>query len=235
VLYLTGVTNDRDEPGLIASGVGLMVQPGNSYHLRIDRYRFWAADNGCYRDRWEEDAWLRWLEPLPRDACLFAVAPDVYPDAAATLERSMQFFPLLRELGFPVALVAQDGAEHLDLPWEDFDCLFIGGERGHPEWKVSAGAEDVARRARAQGKWVHMGRVNSLHRMKRARDMGCHSADGTYLKYRNRVNGNTPREKRGAMEFGQWHEWLLANPTLFPATETPALPVHKEALWASRT
>lgn len=164
-MYLTGVTNDRDEPTLIAHGVGLMVQPGNSYHLRVGRFPFYAADNGCFADKWVEDAHLAWLDRLTRDRCLFAVSPDVYPDAAESLARGLSYAPLLREMGFPVAVVAQDGAEALTWPWDELDVLFIGGARTpnpRHEWKLSAAAADLAGRARAAGKWVHMGRVNSI-------------------------------------------------------------------------
>lgn len=236
MIYLSGVTSHRDEPALVAAGVGLMVQPGNSYARWADRYPCHAADNGCFGDRWEEDRWLRWLERVPVDRCLFAVAPDVYPDAAATLERSARYFDLIRALGFPVALVAQDGAERLDLPWDDFDALFVGGEaRPRGEWKVSAAAEGLVRRARGAGKWVHMGRVNSLSRMERARSMGCNSADGTFLKYRRRLRAaevTDHRDTRGAAELTAWRSWLVANQPLpgFIDMEGPSHPVHRRAL-----
>jgi hypothetical protein len=237
VIYLTGVTSDRDEPFLLSHGVGLMLNPGNGYHRRVDRYSCFAADNGCFGDKWVEDKHLSWLEQLPRERCLFAVAPDVYPDAEATLNRSIGYFDLIRDMGFPVALVAQDGAEDLDMPWDDFDCLFIGGERTmdpRKEWKVSAIAERLVHRARNQGKWVHMGRVNSVGRMERARSMGCHSADGTFIKYRRRhVAGEWEgaRDGRGAGEVAGWLSWLDANPPLFSTPlEGPSLPVHRDAL-----
>lgn len=238
MIYLTGATNAADEPDLAAAGIGLMIQPGNSYHLRIDAYPWWAADNGCFAARWDEDRWMRWLEAVPsRDRCLFAVAPDVYPSATATLERSLPFFPIIRELGYPVALVAQDGAELLDLPWEDFDALFLGGEAKHPEWKTSIEAERLARRARSLGKWVHMGRVNSLGRLDRARQMGCNSADGTRLKYQRRrqaIDSGEERLGRGVTELAAWSDWLASTPVLpFHPDETPALEVHKDALLRS--
>lgn len=231
MIYLTGSTNAEDEPNLICSGIGLMIQPGNSYHLRASRYPFHAADNGCYNDRWEEDRWLRWLDHLvPRNRCLFATAPDVYPDAVATLERSAGYFDLIRELGFPVALVAQDGAEALTLPWDDFDCLFVGGERTdnpRDEWKLCDAAAGLVRFARDAGKWVHMGRVNSLARLFRAAEMGCNSVDGTFLKYRRRKKGGGTTA-RGAVELTRWLRIVNDTPTLFPF-ETPSLAVHKDA------
>lgn len=233
MIYLSGVTSDRDEPFLIANGIGLMAQPRSGYDKRVPRYAQWGADNGCFSDRWEEDHWMRWLDALPRERCLFAVAPDVYPDAAATLERSTLYFDLIRTMGFPVALVAQNGAEHLDLPWDDFDCLFIGGERTpdpRKEWKVGPAAEGLCRRARREGKWVHCGRVNSLERLARVREMGCLSADGTYIKYRRRKRAGETEvpTARGVEEIGVWHQWLRDNPCsrIF---EAPALPVHRAA------
>jgi hypothetical protein len=234
VIYLSGVTSDRDEPALIAHGIGLMCQPGNSYYLRADRYPFTAYDNGCFAGKWVEDEHFAKLEAFPRDRCLFAVSPDVYPDALASLERGLQYAPLIREMGFPVAIVAQDDAERLSWPWDAFDVLFIGGEMRKPaylEWKMSAGAEELVKEARRHGKWVHMGRVSSLKRMKRARQMGCNSADGTFIKYRRRRRAgedDTARDARGAAELAEWVAWLDRNRPLFEH-ETPSLPVHKVA------
>lgn len=233
-MYLTGVTNDRDEPFLIDNGIGLMVQPGNGYTNRVDRYPFFGADNGCFADKWVEDKHFSWLERLPRDRCLFAVSPDLYPDTLESQRRGLAYAPLIREMGFPVAIVAQDNAEQLMWPWDDFDVLFVGGERRHPpssEWKISAAAERLVKNARRHGKWVHMGRVNSLKRMERAREMGCNSADGTFVKYRKRKRATDPEGAhtlRGASELGRWVVWLDANRTLW-THETPSLPVHREA------
>ncbi len=237
MIYLSGVTNDRDEPALLAAGVGLMVQPGNSYHLRVPRFETngWAADNGCFSGKWEEDTHLAWLDRLPRAGCLFAVSPDVYPSAIESMERGLSYAPLLRELGFPVAVVAQDGAEELDWPWEEFDCLFIGGEARpddpRKEWKISMAAEHLAHEARRQGLWVHMGRVSSLRRMRRARDMGCLSVDGTFLKWRKRqrvTDHEGARDQRGANELDAWGQWLRANPPLpLQRHETPSHPNHR--------
>ena len=224
MIYLTGVTNDKQEPHLIAAGVGLMVQPGSGYARRVLRYPAWAADNACYANRFDEDKWIDWLYKLPNDGCLFAVAPDVYPDAEASLERGRPFFGIIREMGKPVAVVAQDGAENIDYPWDEFDCLFIGGKRTEDprqEWKISEAAEGLAHRARNLGKWVHMGRVNSWKRVERAREMGCLSVDGTRLKYQPTVNF-------GALD--AW-AWRAVNQLTLPITvlETPSLAAHRLA------
>lgn len=235
VIYLTGVTNDAIQDHLAAAGVGLMIQPGNSYHLRIGSYPYWAADNGCFNSRWTEDRWIDWLSrTAPDERCLFAVAPDVYPTSRESLDRGLSFVPLMREMGFPVAIVAQ-GSEPIRYPWEDFDCLFIGGQAQphHPksEWKVSAEAEQLVHEARRAGKWVHMGRVNSLWRIERAREMGCHSVDGTFLKWRRRRRASDTGDERlgrGGRELARWL-WLLDHQPVLWQWETPSHPNHRRA------
>jgi hypothetical protein len=142
----------------------------------------WAADNGCFSDTFDERKWSRFLRDNAHDAdtCLFAVAPDVVGDAAATLERSRPHLPWIRSLGYPAAFVAQDGQESLPVPWEEFDVLFIGGTTA---WKLGPHARALVAEARARGKWVHMGRVNSQRRYEYARAIGCDSADGTFLTF----------------------------------------------------
>ena len=149
----------------------------------------WCADNGCFGKGYPGDAkWLAWLasysdEQISR--CRFATAPDVVGDAAATLERSLPFLPKIRALGYPAAFVAQDGIEDTRIPWAEFDALFIGGSTefklGHQAWRAAVNAK-------ARGKWVHMGRVNSQKRLEYAAAIGCDSADGTYLTFGPDVN-----------------------------------------------
>lgn len=147
-----------------------------------------------------------------RALCLFAAAPDVVGDWEATKARSYPWFARIRALGYRAALVVQDGAERdIDrLPWDDFDVIFLGGGQSRKylsktnrvsvktckcpkqckhartwmgEWKLTPGAARLVKAARARGKDVHMGRVNSMKRLRAAQDMGCTSADGTFLKY----------------------------------------------------
>lgn len=145
-----------------------------------------CADNGCYGKGYPGDtAWLAWLATLPADRVTFAAAPDVVADAAATLTRSAPFLPAIRALGIPAALVAQDGLQDLPVPWDDFDALFIGGTT---TWKLGPHARHLTREAKARGKWVHMGRVNSDRRYRYAAWTGCDSADGTFLTFGPDVN-----------------------------------------------
>jgi hypothetical protein len=150
----------------------------------------WCADNGIFGKGYPGDeAWFAWLQsytPEERARCLFAVAPDVVGDAVATDERSRPWLAKIRDLGYPVAYVAQDGLEDLEMPgdgadwWDDFDVLFIGGST---EWKLGRHARALVAEAKRRGKWVHMGRVNSQRRMQYADAIGCDSADGTYIAF----------------------------------------------------
>ena len=150
----------------------------------------WCADNGAFSDRFNEADWWRFLVENAHAAstCAFAVAPDVVGDAWRTMIRSRPWFAKIRALGYPVALVAQDGLEHQPIPWHDFDVLFIGGST---EWKLGPEARVIVADAKSRGKRVHMGRVNSERRFRYAKAIGCDSVDGTFLTFG--PNQNLPR------------------------------------------
>lgn len=146
----------------------------------------WAADNGCFGKGYPgDDAWLAWLAGMSPDGCLFAVAPDVVGDAEATWARSAPMLPQIRAIGFPAALVAQNGIENTEVQWDAFDVLFIGGDT---EWKLGKQARHLIREAKRRGKWVHMGRVNSARRYRYAEHIGCDSVDGTFLTFGPDIN-----------------------------------------------
>jgi hypothetical protein len=154
--------------------IGRLVSPrsGNA----IISGQQWAADNDAFL-AWDELRFRRLLTRIDgMPGCLFVAAPDVVGDARATLGRFWDWHWEIAGRGLPIALVGQDGAEDLDLPWDAFDALFIGGST---TWKLSEMAEDLAREAGMRRKWVHMGRVNSRKRLRHAFEIGCDSVDGT--------------------------------------------------------
>lgn len=165
-------------------GVGFMANPANGQ--RPEDGMLWASDNGCFSAgaSFRVGRYITWLEETLapwRDTCLFAPAPDVVGDAEATWRQSASVLPLIRALGYPAALVAQDGIEHMaHIEWDAFDVLFLGGST---EWKLSPAAAQLVGEAKAHGKWVHMGRVNSGRRLRYAAEIGCDSADGTALAH----------------------------------------------------
>lgn len=153
--------------------------------------QWWAADTGCYRqpEAFRFAAYLHWLNERAADGdaerCLFATAPDRVGDAAATLQHSRPTLPYIQEVGYRAALVAQDGLENLPVPWDEFDCLFVGGTN---PWRASEAVVALARQAHDQGKWLHVGRVNTLGRLRWAQQLGADSVDGTLLRYGHDTN-----------------------------------------------
>lgn len=163
--------------------IGFMVTPDSDRAVLEDVT--WAADNGCYAagDRFDLDRYLSWLA-RPRGAvehCLFAVAPDVLGDASATWARSAPVLPQLRALGYPAALVAQDGFDPAAVDWSAFDVLFIGGTTA---WKRSdSGGFAAIREGVVRSKRVHVGRVNGGPFLRQVAFAGAESADGTMLRF----------------------------------------------------
>lgn len=155
--------------------LGLFMGPRNNYNPdRVDGW-VWGADNDCFNGGLDEPAYRAMLDRIDGiPGGLFVVAPDVVADAAATLDLLYDWLGDLR--GFPVALVAQDGLQLNCVPWLEIDALFIGGSTGY---KMSRDAATAVAEAKRQGKWVHMGRVNTRRRFRYAKSIGCDSVDGT--------------------------------------------------------
>jgi len=142
--------------------------------------KHFAIDNGAY-SRFDRAAFLRLLtrETDAKRLCRFVVVPDVVASARRTLEvfHHWRSLPILH--GWPLALAIQDGQESLPIPWDSIDAIFVGGSTA---WKMSRYAVQIIQAARALGKWVHIGRVNSPGRFEYfAQQVGIDSIDGTGL------------------------------------------------------
>jgi hypothetical protein len=189
-MYLSGADNASLRTVADTARVGIITTPDIGYTPEsVGIYQWWAADNACFAHAgaFDLDKYLAWLERFDgiKSRCKFATAPDVVADWLATLARSLPVLPILRAKGWPAALVLQDGATPESIPWAEIDAVFVGGST---QWKTSHAAELCCKEARRRGKWVHMGRVNSLRRLEAARQMGCQSADGTFLAFGPRTN-----------------------------------------------
>jgi hypothetical protein len=172
--------------------LGHLLTPGNGITVAslLKTGLPFACDNGAYSGL-DEAAFRKMLGKVagaPR--CLFVVVPDVVADARATLALFGRWAPECRAAGQPLAFVGQDGAEDCDLPWADFDAFFVGGST---RWKLSGAAADLGAEAKARGKWLHMGRVNSMRRLRIAYRLGCDSVDGSsYSRWRHRTITHRP-------------------------------------------
>jgi hypothetical protein len=120
--------------------------------------------------------------------CLFLTVPDVYlgdgvEAHTATLAAWREWQPFVRMSGFPLAFVLQIGSTVENVPWDECDAVFVGGDT---DWKLGPVARDIVREAKRRGKHAHMGRVNSAKRIGYARSIGCDSVDGSgWAKYRD--------------------------------------------------
>lgn len=156
--------------------VGRLLQPrhvGNEQATQ-DAGIVWAADNDAYNG-FDAERYVAMLERLVPGAA-FVAAPDVVGDAETTLRWFEEWEPILRARDLPVGLVMQDGQEDRPVPWSAIEAAFIGGTT---RWKMSPKAGALAAEAKRRGKWVHVGRVNSIRRMTYARSVGADSVDGT--------------------------------------------------------
>jgi len=195
MLYFANPKNGPVNDAIRAGELGATVTPdqGNA----IPDGAVWFADNGRYSGqigpggiplvgdlapRWHGDLWFTaWLakrRPMA-DRCLFVVAPDQPFDMAATLPLSVRWSTVIERMGYRPALALQDGAEDMRIPWAQFGAVFIGGT---DQWKIGPAASHLIREARARGMHAHMGRVNSLRRLRQAWGMGCDSVDGGWFR-----------------------------------------------------
>ena len=157
--------------------LGTLVTPSNGQLKQALSLGLpWACDNDCFQGL-DEAAYRRMLANVRGKAgCLWVSVPDVVGDARATLASFREWRDEASAAGHPLALVGQDGAEDLDIPWGDIGAWFIGGTT---RWKLSHASASLASEAAIRGKAVHMGRANTYRRYTAARDMGCHTLDGT--------------------------------------------------------
>lgn len=145
---------------------------------RVPEWIMAAYDNDRFiAENWREDVWMNWL--AKQRLGMFAVVPDVYRDARATREWFERYAGFVRSTGQPLAYVAQNGSDRYPPPWDDFDVLFVGGDNS---FKLAESTWRMCEVARHEyGKWVHVGRVNSLRRLRACRVSSVNSADGTFL------------------------------------------------------
>ena len=163
-------------------GAILTTSKNNNHGIpsRLERKIPWCLDNGIFTDKFSAGAWIDKLSSLKKhiDTCLFVAIPDVIGDCAETLKQFSHYRSMVSD--FPVALVSQDGIKeqaHL-IPWDDFDCLFIGGSDEH---KLGKEGGWILNEVKKRGKWVHVGRVNSISRI--LQFWQADSWDGTHLGF----------------------------------------------------
>lgn len=169
---------------------GCICQPRNrQIPVGVKEGRSWCYDNDCFNGGFDPFTWWTTLTKLLpyRKQCLFIATPDVVGDAYATKSLWYEWYPRIKSVKLPVAYVVQNGQADLDFP-EKFDWIFVGGDDDFKEGDEGARCIKLAK---ALGKKVHMGRVNSYRRLRYAKLMGCDTVDGTYICFGKNIN--TPK------------------------------------------
>jgi len=160
------------------------------------RYRqrpldYFAIDNGAYSNFKEKEfRALLSREYYARHLCRFVCCPDIVGAAMRTIELFNHYKHELKD--WPLALVAQDGLENIQIPWNEIKAIFIGGST---QWKTSKYAEDICRTGRILGKWIHIGRVNTRQRFEWAAKFA-DSCDGTGISRYTEMRLNIGRENK---------------------------------------
>lgn len=178
------VSGSTKTVGRLAVGMpeelGILLTPANRNSIAsVVRLGLpWGVDNGAFSGF--DPGAFRKLAAKSRGQrqLLWVVCPDVVADASGTLALFDQWEPELHASGLPVAFVLQDGQEGRPVPWSRCEAAFVGGST---EWKLGPHAAALATEAKRRGLWLHMGRVNSLRRMRYAYDLGCDSVDGSSM------------------------------------------------------
>jgi hypothetical protein len=168
-----------------------LLTPLTRFNRKNPELRF-AIDNGAYAG-FSPQVFTTLLEREweSRSMCRFVAVPDVVGSARRTLEVFEHWRYKLT--GWPLALVAQNGQEDLPIPWDSIEAVFIGGN-GTPDWKLSKHAEAICKAAKAMGKWVHAGRVNTPARFEYFERLGADSIDGTGLSRYSHMRERIHRE-----------------------------------------
>ena len=145
--------------------IGILNSP--KYWTRPPVYFPWALDNGAFH-HFDPDLFINTLHVAKTvHPPLWVAVPDVVCNPEETL-RLWHFW--WRKIDFPLAFVCQDGHEPQDVPKEAI-CCFIGGST---HWKI-----ENAYKFKSVRRLLHIGRVNTIRRLRWAKDIGADSVDGT--------------------------------------------------------
>jgi len=171
----TGTKRNLDE--LRNHGWRLMVTPACT---RTEGFPY-ALDNGawsayCQGGSFDEKAFLQAVEKLG-DRSDFIVIPDIVAAGLKSLEFSLEWIERLEGGAELLLLAVQDGMkpEHVEPFIGKRTGIFVGGTTDFkldtlPLW---------AKLAHDNGTYIHVGRVNTMRRIRYCSGFGVHSFDGT--------------------------------------------------------
>jgi hypothetical protein len=179
VSYASHTGTRRNLAAMKNAGWHLLLSPkGNS--LRTEGMRY-ALDNGAWtayqqQQPFDEDAFVRAVD-LVGEGADWIVLPDVVQGGMASLEFSLTWMERLKGIPTKLLIAVQDGVQLEDVAPNLSPAIgiFIGGSTS---WKeTTAGAwGSLARRRNCH---LHVGRVNTVRRIRICAAAGANSIDGT--------------------------------------------------------
>lgn len=178
IAYASRTGTRRNLEGLRRAGWHLLVSAKGV--LRTEGMPY-ALDNGAWTayqqgQPFDEDAFMRALD-LVGEKAEWVVLPDIVQGGLMSLDYSLRWLERLRGMPTPVLIAVQDGMQIEDVRslLSPSVGIFIGGST---EWKeATAGIwGSIARRRNC---YLHVGRVNSVRRIRICAAAGANSYDGT--------------------------------------------------------
>ena len=163
--------------GKYPNRVGWLVGPSTVSQKKYFPWLTYACDNDAWGSfssgrEWDVCAFWGMLEFIKNQDHnpLWLAVPDVVADKDATLQNWKKYAPRCRDYGHQLAFVAQDGMTPADIP-TSADIVFMGGTYSWKWRNLERFCEGFPR--------VHVGRVNTLQKVRRAQELGAESCDGT--------------------------------------------------------
>jgi len=177
IAYASNATTIRNRDALRRAGWRMLVSPKGPQ--KVDDIPY-ALDNGAWwahqqQQPFDNAAFVNCVERLGAGAD-WIVAPDIVGGGEASLDKSLQWTEYLSRFRL-VLLAVQDGMT-VDMvrPWLSPKVgIFIGGTT---EWKL-ASMFAWASLARSRGAYCHVGRVNTVVRIRQCAAAGVNSFDGS--------------------------------------------------------
>lgn len=165
IAYASRTGTKRNLDALRERGWHILVSARGEHRTEGFPY---AIDNGAWtahthNEPFDEAAFIRVVNYLG-DNAEFVVAPDIVMGGLPSLAMSLSWLPWLRDRCKRVLIPTQDGMEDEDLaPFlSERHGIFVGGST---EWK-EATTERWSKLAHKHGAWCHVGRVNTMRRIR---------------------------------------------------------------------
>lgn len=172
--YASNTGTRRNLRALREHGWRVLVTPKNP---RVPDDLPFAIDNGAWPDGYDENAFGALVERIGC-AADFVVAPDIVAGGMESLALSVSWMPRLRHFRL-ILLPLQDGMDAAEvgkvLRERRNVGLFLGGST---EYKLKA-MYSWGMVAASWNRYYHVGRVNTMRRIRLCAEAGASSFDGT--------------------------------------------------------